>query len=268
VRLKAVINAPMNIPRFGVEPDGRLKRARNLQTVFILASVLWVIASTSLAVIASWHNRVMRAELGMASGLILLWVVLGGGLMYILRDRIKAFLEPLSANWRISFFLLATAMAMCEEVVTTSLTNCAPFFGVKLGEAYITASSNYFDVIACHSVVTFLPPFAVWTWLYSRYHFSPFGAFVSFGVYGFLGETIYGGFHPGQAPFWILVYGLMIYLPAYVFADHRGRRRVSWLQYVMGAVGPFIGTIPWVLLLKLTVLRNHPDVHFPPIHTG
>ena len=44
-------------------------------------------------------------------------------------------------------------LAMLEEVVTTSMTNCAPLFGVKIGEAYITASSNYFDVILRHSVV-------------------------------------------------------------------------------------------------------------------
>ena len=171
----------------------------------------------------------------------------------------------MSANWRFSFFLLATAMAMSEEVITTLMTNCAPLFGVKLGEAYITASANYFDVIGCHSVVTFLPPFAIWAWLYSRYDYSPFEVFVCFGIYGFLGETIYGGFHPTEIGFWIFVYGLMIYLPAYVFADYRGKVKVSWLQYLMGSAGLFVGTIPWVLLLKLTVLRNHPDVHFPPI---
>jgi hypothetical protein len=65
--------------------------------------------------------------------------------------------------------------------------------------------------------------------------------------------------------FWILVYGLMIYLPAYVFAENRGKRPVSWLQYLMGTIGPFVGTIPWVIFLKFTLLRHHPDVHFPPI---
>jgi hypothetical protein len=210
----------------------------------------------------------MRAEMEMASGLVLLWVVLGGGLMYLFRDRIKAFLKPALLHWRVSFFVLATLLAMCEEVITTLMTNCAPLFGVKLGEAYITASANYFDVISCHSVVVFLPAFAAWTWLFSRYDFSPFETFVSFGIYGFFGEAIFGGFHLADVPFWILVYGLMIYLPAYVFADLRGKRQVGWLQYIMGAVGPFVCTVPWVLLLKLTFLRHHPDVHFPPIRTN
>ena len=33
------------------------------------------------------------------------------------------------------------------------MTNCAPLFGVPFGQAYITASANYFDVVLYHSVV-------------------------------------------------------------------------------------------------------------------
>jgi hypothetical protein len=196
----------------------------------------------------------------MASGLVLFWVLLGGALMYLLRDRIKARWQRLPWDWRLSFFLLATLLAMSEEVVTTLMTNCAPLLGVRLGEAYITASGNYFDVIFCHSVVTFLPAFALWAWLLSRY------AFLCFGIYGNIGEGIFGGFRPADIPFWIFVYGLMLYLPAYVFADRRGLRRVTWPQYLMGTAGAMVCVIPWVLLLKLTFLRHHPDIHFPPIH--
>jgi hypothetical protein len=244
------------------------KRVGYFQRMIIVTLALWAIARTILAIILFRHNRVMRAEMGMSSGLVLLWMLLGGGFMYFFRDRIKAFVEPMPGNWKLRFFLMATFLAMCEEVVTTLMTNCAPLFGVKMGEAYITASGNYLDVITCHSVIVFLPPFAAWTWLFSRYDFSPFESFVCFGIYGFLGEGIFGGLHLADLGFWIFVYGLMIYLPAYVFADHRGKHRVSWLQYLMGAVGPFVCTIPWVLLLKLTYLRHHPDIHFPPIKTG
>ena len=48
---------------------------------------------------------------------------------------------------------------MLDEVVTTTMTNCAPLFGMKLGEVYITASSNYLDVILRDSVVVFVPMF-------------------------------------------------------------------------------------------------------------
>jgi hypothetical protein len=40
---------------------------------------------------------------------------------------------------------MTTALALMEEAITSSMTNLAPLFGVKIGEAYITASTNYFD---------------------------------------------------------------------------------------------------------------------------
>lgn len=210
----------------------------------------------------------MRAEMDMATGLVVLWIVLGGSLMYLFRDRIKGVLQPKVTHWKLGFFLMAVALAMCEEAVTTLMTNCAPLFGVKVGEAYITASANYLDVISCHSVITFLPPFAAWTWLLSRYDFSPFEAFICFGIYGFIGEGIFGGFHWFDIGFWIFVYGLMVYLPTYVFGQDRARHRASWQHYIIASIGPFVGTIPWVLLLKFTYLRHHPDIHFPPINTA
>jgi len=243
-----------------------MARVKRLQKSFILALGIWLLISTGAVTAISWHNRVQRAILGMGWGLITLWILAGGSLMYLFRDRLKAILERSPLNWKISFFLLATLLAMCEEAVTTSMTNCAPLFGVKPGEAYITASANYFDVIFCHSVVTFLPAFAAWAWLLARYDFSPFEVFLCFGIYGTLGESLYGGFQNlAEAGLWIFVYGLMVYLPAYVFADHRGRRRVSWPQYLMGTVGLFACTLPWVGFVKLVFLRHHPDIHFPPM---
>ncbi len=196
----------------------RENRSGYLQKAIFWALAILLVARTALTIISSRPNRIMRAEMDMATGLVLLWIVLGGGLMYLLRNQIKALLQPLATHWKLCFFVMAVALALCEEVVTTLMTNCAPLFGVKLGEAYITASANYLDVIACHSVITFLPPFAAWTWLLSRYDFSPFETFMCFGVYGFIGEGIFGGFHWLDIGFWIFVYGLMIYLPAYVFA--------------------------------------------------
>jgi hypothetical protein len=233
---------------------------------FLAVLALWMLGRITFVTVAVWPRPVMRAVLEMASGLVLLWVGIGGTLMYVSRDRIKALCRQIPCDWRISFFLLAVLLAMSEEAITTLLTNCAPLFGVKVGEAYITASSNYFDVICCHSVITFLPAFAFWAWLLSRYDFSPFEAFVCFGIYGNIGEAIFGGFRPADSPFWMFVYGLMVYLPAYVFADRRGWRRVSWPQYLMGTAGAMACAMIWVLFLKLTMLRNHPDLHFPPIH--
>jgi hypothetical protein len=257
----------MNDSPPGPEPARNSDRVRRCQALFIIALGLWVLVRNSLVTRALWPNRVMRAEMEMSAGLVLLWIVAGGALMFIFRSRIKAFLQSIPWNWRLSFFLVAILLALCEELITTLMTNCAPLFGVRPGQAYITASANYFDVVCCHSVITFLPVFAVWAGFLSRYDFSPFEVFVCFGVYGSMGEGIFGGFHPADLPFWILVYGLMVYLPAYAFSDQRGKRRVSWAQYLMAAGGPFVAVIPWVLFLKLTFLRHHPDLHFPPIIT-
>ena len=41
------------------------------------------------------------------------------------------------------------------------MTNCAPLFGVEMGEVYITASGNDMDVVLFHSVVVFVPQFLV-----------------------------------------------------------------------------------------------------------
>ena len=38
-------------------------------------------------------------------------------------------------DWRIKFVLFATVLALIEEAIAVSMTNLAPFFGVKVGEA-------------------------------------------------------------------------------------------------------------------------------------
>ena len=64
------------------------------------------------------------------------------------------------------------------------MTNCAPFFGVPFGQAYITASANYFDVVLYHSVVIFVPLFIGWAVLLWRWRFPPLAVFVLFWDHG------------------------------------------------------------------------------------
>ena len=107
-------------------------------------------------------------------------------------------------------------MALLEEAVTTTMTNLAPVLGVAIGQAYITASANYLDVVLGHSVIVFVPMFAAWAWLLSRYDFRPAEVFLLFGLTGTLAEA--GTFGPqmlAMAGVWVWVYGLMVWLPAY-----------------------------------------------------
>lgn len=72
-------------------------------------------------------------------------------------------------HWQVKFILLGIiAMTLLEEAITTFMTNLAPFFGVKVGEAYITACTNYLDVVLLHSVIVFVPWFIAWAWILKR----------------------------------------------------------------------------------------------------
>lgn len=234
---------------------------------FVKALAVWLLVSTTLVTVVNLQNRVTRAVIGMAWGLILLWICLGGLLMYRYREEIHKLIQKIPWPWWLKFVLLATALALLEEAVTTTMTNLAPMFGVKVGEAYITASANYLDVVALHSVVVFVPMFVGWAVILSRYDFSPFAVFVLFGITGTLAEMSFGG--PQQAlqfGFWIFVYGLMVYLPAYCVPEGRKTRAPRWWHYPLAVIVPFL-FIPIVPLplLAAWLFPGHPKIHFPPI---
>lgn len=221
--------------------------------------------------IAMWNaHPAHRAVIGMGTGLVAFWCVLGGALTWRYRDVVRQAVQRLRWPWPVTFVLFATLLACIEEAITTSMTNMAPLFGVPMGTAYITASANFLDVIARHSVVVFVPMFIAWAWLLSRYAFSPFWVFVLFGITGTLAEASFGGQHQlGAFAMWIFVYGLMVYLPAYSIAS-RTRPAVSprWFHAILAIFLPIIAGGMMALLLKL-LDPTHPDIHFPPLqHTS
>ena len=201
----------------------------------------------------------------MTTGLIVIWVVLGGGLMYLGRDRIAAVLRRIPLDERVKFTLFAVLLACIEEAVTVSMTNLAPLFGAQVGEAYITASANYPDVIAFHSVVVFVPYFIILPLLLARRAFTPFAVFLSFGVVGTLCEAIFAG-NLGVVvgfPMWAFVYGLMVWLPAYCM-QRPDARPVGWAGNLMLAPTVFVLALPLVALEAwvITGALGHPGMHF------
>lgn len=233
--------------------------------IFIILLGLWLFAATPLVLIFTWSNRIAHAEVSMGTGLILVWVFLCGALMFLFRDPIRTYVLAVRLNWQVKFVLFATMLAMVEEANTTTLTNLAPFFGVKVGEAYITASSNYFDVILHHSVIVFIPWFIAWAWILDRYNFSPFWVFFLTGLNGLLAETLtFGLQHLGEFGLWIFVYGLMVYLPAYTVPSDRRVLPHKFKHVLLAFIMPFLFSIPWALTIHL-FFPNHPDIHFPPI---
>jgi hypothetical protein len=239
---------------------------RNPRLMVVLLLGLWLVFITGAVTVVTWGHARLRAVLGMGWGLILLWILLGGGLMHIFRNGIRARVQRVPVDWRLWFVLFCTVLALVEEAITTTMTNLAPLFGVKVGEAYITASTNYLDVVALHSVVVFIPMFVAWALILWRYNFSAFEVFLLFGLTGTLAEMSFGVEHAREFGLWIFVYGLMVYLPAYCVPTVRPARPPRWWHYPLAVLVPFlfIPLIPLPLLVKL-FFPHHPNIHFPPI---
>ncbi len=235
---------------------------------FIILLGAWLLLTTLIVTVLSFGNPVSRAVISMGWGVICLWIIVCGGLMYRFRESIRRIVQKVPLPWHVTFVLFTTSLALLEETISTSMTNLAPVFGVKLGEAYITASANYFDVVLYHSVITLIGPFVCWALALKRYDFSPFSVFIVFGISGTLLEMLYGGaIHVFEFGLWIFVYGLMVFLPAYSIpsAERRGARPVKWHHHVLMVFMPalFIPLFSWI---PNVIDANHPQpVHFPPM---
>lgn len=235
-----------------------------LRIIITIAAVVtfFQLLGVSMLFYTKFDSLVMRAVIGMMLVVIAVWVVMGGILALRYRSRIRAWVLRLPGPWQLKFVIFATVMALLEEVCTVTMTNCAPLFGVKVGEAYITASANYLDVVALHSVVVFIPQYIAWAWLLTKYNLSPAAVFLLYGIQGIIGETLFGGPSHLLEVFWIFIYGLMVYLPAYCIPMNRGAKKVDF------------GIIPYFLVVLISpgpvaalVMKIHPvKIHFPPIN--
>ena len=237
-------------------------KIQNPKRALVILLVAIMLVGTGLVSFAVWQNPVLRAGISMAWGLIVLWVLLGGSLMHAYREKAKAWVQKIPLKWQVKFVLFATILILIEEAITTGMTNLAPLFGVKLGQAYITASANYLDVIFYHSVIVIAPMFIGWAVLLSYFAFSPFEVFLLFGLTGTLAETGYGGPNAlGAFAFWTLVYGLMVYLPAYCVPADRPTKKPKWWLYPLAVVFPFV-FIPLTAWLPRLFDPQHPKVDF------
>lgn len=189
--------------------------------------------------------------------------------MYTFRESIRTIILKLPGRWQLKFVLFATCLALIEESITVTMTNLAPLFGVQIGEAYITASTNYLDVVFLHSVVVFVPFFIALSLLLTRYQFSAFSVFIFFGIVGIIAETMFSGnISTLVSGFqWILVYGLMVYLPTSSIPEERGAHRPHWWHYLFAVPYLFILAAPLVvpIVLFITNVLHHPSIHFAPI---
>lgn len=237
---------------------------------FVVMLGIWTFLLAGFVLLAVWKNPVQRAVLAMAWGLILLWIVSGGLVMWRWRETWDRLAAKVPLPWWLKFILGCIALALAEEAITTAMTNCAPLFGVRVGQAYITSSADYFDVVLYHSVVIFVPLFVGWAVMLHWWNFSPFAVFLLFGITGTLCETIsFGLQNLGSFGMWALVYGLMVWLPARWVPAERGARPPDWWSYPLAVMLPFL-FLPLDFLLApwLWLTAKHPAIHFPPISGG
>jgi len=249
------------------EPAARPNPFARRQRFFVAGLFVLVVLTSSLVTIATWRAPHHRAVIGMAWGLIGFWIVGCGFIMWRWRSLWCRLAALVRLPWFIKFILGCILLAMLEEAVTTAMTNCAPLFGVKVGQAYITASANYFDVILRHSVVVFVPMFVGWAVLLKYWRFSPFEVFLLWGITGTLLEFDYSGYQGlPNFPFWILVYGPMVWLPAHFPPPTRPAKVPRWWAYpVAVAVPPLFLPLDLALAPWLWLAGKHPNIHFPPI---
>lgn len=233
--------------------------------IVIFVLIIWQTLLLGFLALAGVEDRKLRALAGMAGGLSFLWIGGCGLVSLVGRDCIRRVVQRIPLHPGVTFFGFVTLLALIEEALATLMTNCAPLFGVPVGEVYITASADYLDVVIYHSVVVFLGQFATWAWLLSLYAFSPFSVFLLYGLTGFINETLFGGLQPLALPQWILIYGLMIYLPGYCYGERSGRLPVRWWHYPMAVGLPIVGSLPLVALMQFAIAPGHPSIHFPPM---
>jgi hypothetical protein len=188
----------------------------------------------------------------MSLGLILTWIIGGGILSCLLRKPLRRWLLPrVERHWQATFILGATGMALLEEAVTTTMTNLAPVWGVSSVQAHITASGNYLDVVLLHSVIVFVPMFCAWAWLLSHYNFAPDTVFLLYGLTGTLAETgSFGAQNLVAAGFWVYVYGLMVFLPAYAMAPRGRGRRPGLGAIALAIILPLLAAIPIAIVVQ------------------
>ena len=241
-------------------------RAQTAIKIFaVLSSLLFTFAVFMYAVLTR-QSPISHAVFGMVLGLYVFWVIGFGFISWKFKGHIREFILKIPGHWALKFVVFCTMLALAEEAITTSMTNLAPWWGVPIGKAYITASSSYLNVVLGHSVIMFVPIFMAWAWILSRYDFKPNQVLLLFGLTGTIMETIFAG-PQGilEIGMWMFVYGLMVYLPAYSLPE-RKVRPVRPYHYLL----PFILAVLFqAIQIPVTPIVRHflPSAaqSFPPI---
>ena len=92
-----------------------MKISTRLKSIFIILLGLYLTLSTTLVYFLTSENRIAHIVIGMGLGLILLWVILCGSLMYIFRDRVKSVVQGNPIHWQVKFIIFGILMACSKK---------------------------------------------------------------------------------------------------------------------------------------------------------
>ena len=180
--------------------------------------------------------------------LFIIWWIIWWFFQFALKNIIKKIVHMTPEKWKMKFFVMCVLLVSIEEFIAVIMTNNAENFWWEVGKAYITASSNYFEVIFLHSIIVFLPMFYSWVVLLKKYSFSASQALFFFGVSWIIWEIF---MNPIAliSWFWIFIYWLMIALPVYCLPK-RDVKKPWFFAYIQALVLPTLFSLPavWIAL--------------------
>lgn len=195
-------------------------------------------------------SRIELAIVTMGFGLLVIWGVF---LAFVQKALIKA-IKPKRfkvIKYIVFMMLWITTMALIAEMVSTLMTQTAYLWNLSPREAFITASPNYIEVVTRHSVIVFLPQFMMITLLNYRYQFKPFHWFLMYGFVGYINEWLAFGTAAlwVSIPYWIIIYGWMVYLPTHGIIPENNRLTVRFYHYFLAIILIVLVSIPWTLFI-------------------
>lgn len=222
----------------------KIFRAESIIKIVIIYSTIVLAVLVPFIVSSPKVDPNAKVATKMMFSAIILWVLFIGLLMRRYREPIKLRIQKINISEKLKFILFATFLACIEEAITCLMTNLAPVLGGSWGVQGITNTTNYFHLIFLHSVVTFVPAFVVWAFLLERYAFNTSQVFLLYGLTGTVCEAVFVRPDAILAGYWILIYGLMVYLPAYSMRTPENRIAPRLQHYILAIFLPIILTLP------------------------
>ena len=226
-----------------------------LSKKFIILCYIYALTLTSFIWFLNAENSKGFAIISLAIGLFFLWGICSAFIMSKIKDPLKYFFQSRSYPIFIVVSLGGILLALVEEAFTTLMTNMAPLFGFSTSEVFITASSNYIEVVTKHSVIVFIPWFIAWGIILHKWSVHPNLVFILFGTTGLFAESLsFGLQNLLQFGFWIIIYGLMIYLPSFIVYDPKKLEPLKKKYFPLLIIVPFFALIIWAVLFSFIIL--------------